>query len=223
MAINIADLADGYFTHEERLASFQTAQQVSKRRASNASSKAPKSIKWPHKFLAPEEVRRFFPLLIPFTNTEQLSKAGFFYCPSQANPDNVACFLCHKFIGDWEDGDDPLIEHLKLSPDCGWAINAAIEQWDEQSSQEHPLGAKMIESRKATFSNRWPHETRKGWKCKVKQVSLGFKFVHGVADFGLQMVDAGWVYTPTPNSDDMATCAYCSLALDGWENTDKPL
>jgi hypothetical protein len=37
------------------------------------------------------------------------------------------------------------------------------------------------------------------------------------------MVDAGWKYTPTPEYDDMATCTYCSLALDGWEPSDKPL
>lgn len=37
------------------------------------------------------------------------------------------------------------------------------------------------------------------------------------------MVDAGWKYTPVDGSDDMATCCYCSLALDGWEPVDKPL
>lgn len=37
------------------------------------------------------------------------------------------------------------------------------------------------------------------------------------------MVDAGWKYTPTIDSDDMATCTYCQLALDGWEPADKPM
>jgi len=37
------------------------------------------------------------------------------------------------------------------------------------------------------------------------------------------MVDAGWKYTPTPEYDDMAMCAYCALALDGWEPKDQPL
>jgi len=37
------------------------------------------------------------------------------------------------------------------------------------------------------------------------------------------MVDAGWKYTPATEYDDMATCTYCSLALDGWEPSDKPL
>ena len=57
----IIDFANQYFTYESRLASFQTAQQLPKRRASNASSKAPKSTKWPHKFLSPEEVCTVLP------------------------------------------------------------------------------------------------------------------------------------------------------------------
>lgn len=52
----VPEVADQYLTLESRVASFQTAQPLSKRRASNASSKAPKSLKWPHKFMSVEEV-----------------------------------------------------------------------------------------------------------------------------------------------------------------------
>ncbi len=37
------------------------------------------------------------------------------------------------------------------------------------------------------------------------------------------MVDAGWYYCPTAESDDFVTCAYCNLSLDGWEPKDNPL
>jgi hypothetical protein len=50
------EIAPEYNTYEGRLASFQTAQPLAKRRASTVSSKAPKAAKWPHKFLSPEEV-----------------------------------------------------------------------------------------------------------------------------------------------------------------------
>lgn len=48
---------------------------------------------------------------------------------------------------------------------------------------------------------------------------------HLQSDFAksIQLVEAGWKYTPTADSDDMATCTYCSLALDGWEPKDNPL
>ncbi|PBP16919.1 AT hook domain-containing protein [Diplocarpon rosae] len=183
----IRDVADQYFTLDARIASFQSAQ---KRRASREITKGGKPGKWPHKFLSGDE----------------LAKAGFFFYPQQANPDNAACFLCYTALDGWEEGDDPLSEHLKHSPDCGWAIVAAIEKQDGELSREYPSSSKMIEARKATFADKWPHEGKKGWKCKVKQ-----------------MVDAGWKYTPTPEYDDMATCTYCALALDGWENSDKPM
>jgi hypothetical protein len=84
--------------------------------------------------------------------------------------DNVTCFLCCKSILGWEEGDNPLVEHRNLSPDCGWAIVASIEARDEVLLNEYPLSAAMIEARKATFADRWPHDDKKGWKCKSKQV-----------------------------------------------------
>jgi len=165
-----AHLADQYFTYESRLESFHTAQQLSKRRASNASSKAAKSLKWPHKFLEPERVCEATVLCEPLLTSSQLAHAGFFYHPLQSNPDNVACFLCHRSLDGWEKGDDPLAEHLTHSPDCGWAICATIEAQDGQLSVEYPSSVRMIEARKATFGKNWPHEGKKGWKCKTKQV-----------------------------------------------------
>jgi hypothetical protein len=171
----ISDVADEFFTLESRIASFQTAQPISKRRASNASSKAPKSLKWPHKFLSAEEVRSLIFVCLRRSLTRvQLAKAGFFYYPTQGNPDNVACFLCHKALDGWEEDDDPLAEHLKHSSECGWAIVATIEKQDGDLSQEYPTSVRMIEARKATFSDKWPHETKKGWKCKTKQVYCAY-------------------------------------------------
>lgn len=59
---------------------------------------------------------------------------------------------------------------MKHSPDCGWAIVASIEKLDGVLSLEYPSSARMIEARKATFADKWPHEGKKGWKCKTKQV-----------------------------------------------------
>ncbi len=34
----------------------------------------------------------------------------------------------------------------------------------------------MVEARKATFGGKWPYESKKGFKCKTKQVStLAFR------------------------------------------------
>uniref|UniRef100_A0A8H7TTE4 BIR-domain-containing protein n=1 Tax=Bionectria ochroleuca TaxID=29856 RepID=A0A8H7TTE4_BIOOC len=176
---------DQYLTFDGRLASFQKT----KKRGSTAGGRGAKAQNWPHKTISPES----------------LARAGFFFLPFSDNPDNVVCFLCEKSMDGWEEGDDPLREHLKHSPGCGWAIVAAIEAEMEGYWREDPNHPDMAMARKATFAGRWPHENKRGWKCKTKQ-----------------LVESGWKYTPTPDSDDMTTCTYCQLAMDGWEADDKP-
>ncbi|KAK1978548.1 hypothetical protein LZ30DRAFT_598952 [Colletotrichum cereale] len=179
-----------YFTYEGRLGSFHQVYPAPKRRQSGA-TKGGKNLTWPHmEYLIPEE----------------LAKAGFVWRPFPDNPDNVACFLCNKSLDGWEEGDRPLEEHLKHSPDCGWAIVAGIEANINDLATEDPASTRMIEARKATFDGRWPHEGKRGWKNKIKQLA-----------------EAGWKYTPSIEYNDMATCAYCELALDGWEQNDKPM
>jgi hypothetical protein len=69
-----------------------------------------------------------------------------------------------------------LDEHLKHSSKCGWAIAAAIEAEIGDYGKRDPSDPSMIEARKATFAGRWPHEGKKGWKCKTKQVRFSILF-----------------------------------------------
>ncbi|KYK59236.1 Inhibitor of Apoptosis domain containing protein [Drechmeria coniospora] len=184
MAPSNAD-AGKYFAHDARLASFQKSH---KKRGSTAGGRG-KALHWPHKQIAPES----------------LARAGFYFDPRPESTDHVVCFLCDKGLDGWESGDDPLLEHLNHVSHCGWAIVAAIEAEIGDHAEQDPNQPYMVEARKATFAGRWPHEGKKGWKCKTKQLA-----------------ESGWKYTPTAESDDMATCTYCQLALDGWEPSDKP-
>lgn len=177
------DDIDEYFIYENRLASFHGPQRVTKRRASTAAtSRAPKTLSWPHKSIKPADVRILHPLCLPFLTLKrvlsrvcflQMAKAGFFFQPLPSNPDNVVCFLCNKALDGWEEDDRPLEEHLKHSPECGWAITAAVDAELGDYAREDPRDALMSEARKATFAGRWPHESRKGWSCKTKQVRRG--------------------------------------------------
>ncbi|KAI1109556.1 hypothetical protein F5Y14DRAFT_23559 [Nemania sp. NC0429] len=183
------EMPEIYYTHEGRVASFQPTQQPA-RRGSTAKGKASKIPSWPHKQLDPDTFAR----------------AGLYFAPTPDFPDNTVCFLCHKNMGGWEEDDSPFVEHLRLSPHCGWAIVAGIETGLGDYALDDPTGTAMTNARKATFGDRWPHDGKRGWKCKTKQLA-----------------DAGWKYTPTTESDDMATCTYCQLALDGWEPKDNPM
>ncbi|WEW54898.1 hypothetical protein PRK78_000325 [Emydomyces testavorans] len=136
-----------------RLASFKVAHRpISKGRASGAKTKA---IIWPHVKPSPEE----------------LAQAGFYYEPTDISPDNTACFLCRYALDGWEEEDDPITEHLRHSSDCGWAITMDITRRSSNPAEiVDPTSAEIAEARRATFGTWWPHDGKRGWKCKTEKV-----------------------------------------------------
>ena len=115
--------------------------------------------------------------------------------------------MCDRSLDGWEDEDDPIQEHLKHSPSCAWAILMNITQdHHDITTMEDPTHTTIADARRTTFADNWPHESKRGWTCKVER-----------------MVEAGWYFEPTPESEDFVSCAYCKLSLDGWEPKDNPL
>ncbi len=167
-----------YATIESRLATFEPPSKRSK-------------LGWPHKTPSPEDVAR----------------AGFYYKPSKASNDNTICYLCERQLGGWEADDDPVEEHLKHSPQCGWAVlmNVAQDANQETADIEDPTGQLLSDARRATFAIGWPHESKRAWKCKTEK-----------------MVEAGWYFAPVAEGEDYVSCSYCKLSLDGWEPKDDP-
>ncbi|QDS67909.1 hypothetical protein FKW77_008425 [Venturia effusa] len=178
-------------TLQGRLDSFSTEHHLSKRRASSVKKRTPQTVSWPHKSPRPAE----------------LARAGFFYKPTGDSDDNCMCFVCQRQLDGWEAGDDPVAEHLKHSPNCGWAIHASITETFKNGGKvtDDPMSEQFAQARLDTFGDLWPYEQKKGWKCKVAK-----------------MVAAGWCYDPSPEYNDGVTCSYCSLSLDGWEKNDDP-
>ena len=60
--------------------------------------------------------------LEPIISSEDLANAGFVYKGKEIDDseDNVQCVFCAGIIGSWESGDDPLLEHVKSFPNCGF-------------------------------------------------------------------------------------------------------
>ncbi|KAF7625304.1 putative chromosome segregation protein BIR1 [Aspergillus flavus] len=136
----------------------------------------------------------------------ELAHAGFYYNPYETNPDNTTCFLCHRALDGWEEEDNPITEHLKHANDCGWAVMMDIQQHSSNPAEiEDPTSDKIREARLATFGTSWPHDGKRGWVCQSEK-----------------MVDGGWYFCPTEESNDLASCVYCKLSLDGWEPKDDP-
>jgi hypothetical protein len=72
--------------------------------------------------------------------------------------------------------DNPATEHLKHSQRCGWAINVCIEQRSEEQDrdEEYPLSEGLMDARRSTFADRWPHESKRGWTCKTEKASSSY-------------------------------------------------
>lgn len=107
-----------------------------------------------------------------FSDSPQLARAGFFYQPTSSCPDNATCYLCRSSLDGWEEDDNPIEEHLKHAPTCGWAIAASIEQNIEDGGPilENPMSEDMQNARQMTFGTNWPHEGKRGWTCKTQKV-----------------------------------------------------
>lgn len=75
---------------------------------------------------------------------------------------------------------------MRLSPHCGWAIVTAIEAGLGDYGADDPTHPDMMEARKATFAGRWPHEGKRAWKCKTKQVRAAnpLLLLHMLLPFG---------------------------------------
>ncbi|KAF2773259.1 BIR-domain-containing protein [Teratosphaeria nubilosa] len=180
--------------YHARLQSFEQPHQLSKRRASSQSKgkKNAGPVEWPHDSPSPDS----------------LAHAGFFYRPAQDSLDNVQCFSCGVKLDGWEPEDDPLREHLNHMKWCAWAISQSVKRASGQEEESRdPMSDKMVKARRGTFDtgDGWPHESKRGWKCKTKQ-----------------MVEAGWTMDPSSDTEDGVTCMYCNLSLDGWEPKDEP-
>lgn len=71
----------------------------------------------------------------------ELARNGFFY---SGFADVVICFFCEITLGCWDECDDPLYEHAKNSPDCGYLKR------NEKSSE---MSTDIVENRSETSSD----------------------------------------------------------------------
>lgn len=81
-----------------------------------------------------------------WTNThvspEELSSAGFYYIGPK---DRVRCFMCDLELVDWQEGDKPLLAHLKWQPNCTFAkVSTITAKSDAATSTEEDLKVSTV-------------------------------------------------------------------------------
>lgn len=157
-------------TFAARLASFDSVVPAINSRTSTSRNIQPQ--RWVWESPSPEQVCWAEAPLQTIANKTQLAHAGFYFQPYDTNPDNTMCFLCGRALDGWEEGDDPVTEHLKHSPDCGWAIIMDIQSKTSNPAEiVDPTSSAIVEARRATFAIGWPHEGKRGWICQSEKVA----------------------------------------------------
>ncbi|CAH1239730.1 BIRC2 [Branchiostoma lanceolatum] len=65
--------------------------------------------------------------------SEALAAAGFFYT---GKGDNTQCCICGNVISHWKEGDDPVLKHFYLFPDCEFILGYGVGNVPVSSSLE---------------------------------------------------------------------------------------
>ncbi|KAL0575581.1 hypothetical protein V5O48_006397 [Marasmius crinis-equi] len=175
-----------------------------KSKKSKGSSKGTSGLKWPH----PSHFQ---------ATPETLAEAGFYFEPSPGDNDNVTCYMCNKQLSEWAEDDDPFEIHFeKCGKKCGWAsvvcgIKGEQDKDDKFTFKDKnrlPTSKAMEKARLQTFTweNLWPHDNIDNHGANSKK-----------------MARAGFIYIPSSQGDDTASCAYCGVLLSGWEEEDDPM
>lgn len=74
-----------------------------------------------------------------FANPRSLAEAGFYFKPSKTDTDNVACFMCKKELGGWDEDDNPFEVHVSKSPKCPWAVARCSLEFDVDSDGKYVI------------------------------------------------------------------------------------
>ncbi|KAG5670141.1 hypothetical protein PVAND_000423 [Polypedilum vanderplanki] len=131
---------------------------------------------------------------IGFIDKSDLANAGFYYLN---NSDQVRCVECGGVIGQWEQGDVPLLEHKKFFPNC-----PIVRQYDNEEIGIQPASLpkypeySTIESRIRSFSN---------WASAAQDSA--------------RLAQAGFYYL---GNCDEVRCFSCDGGLRNWLEQDDP-
>ncbi|MDD7805837.1 MAG: RING-HC finger protein [Endozoicomonas sp. (ex Botrylloides leachii)] len=94
---------------------------------------------------------------------EQIAKAGFFYLNES---DKTKCFYCNGGLQNWDDNDDPFIEHAKWFPRCAFIISTLGVTYVKGILDRHPnLNRPLIrnpvtlDNLTATINSKQPDNT----------------------------------------------------------------
>ena len=156
----------------------------------------------------------------PFLNAEELARLGFYF---YKKPDGVKCYFCYVKLGDFEEGDSALSEHLKWSPNCPLLKRRTTENLPIDSSLLNeilpPLNYDVCgftkRRRKSKIEERIKYPE---YKLLSKRLKTFETWPVGIKQKPQELAEAGFFYS---GHSDLTICFSCDLHLSKWEREDN--
>jgi len=160
---------------------------------------------------------------VSYIRPETLAAAGFYFT---GQGDTVKCFDCHTELCQWLKGDDPIMDHERLSPTCKYVndtrSNVSTQESDNQRHSmalpgldvcgihDDAFGVFMSQMEKAkhiyysSYANRLA--SFDSWDRRKRQTKE-------------QLAQAGFFYT---KNEDHTFCFYCGVDIYDWQPHEDP-
>lgn len=156
---------------------------------------------------------------VPFISKNTLAKIGFYFLQDE---DKVKCHFCKIIVKKWENGDNPIEEHLKWSPSC--------RLLRRRSTDNVPINADQLDEllppRSYDVCGHNP-EDNDNEQIKYPEYRYEINRVHSFKEWPQALTptkndfnDTGLFYT---GNGDKVICFSCGLGLKDWEAGDSPL
>jgi hypothetical protein len=159
---------------------------------------------------------------VAFIDPKKLALYGFSYIGPR---DVVRCNFCRVEIGEWNFGDNVLVEHLRWSPDCPLlkrqqTSNIPINKSDLESNLP-PVDCRINNNREFRL-NSYP-ESQSPNHPDYTLENTRLKSFYGWPKYMKQrpkkLAEAGFFYT---GKGDQVKCFSCGGGLKDWEDDDIP-
>lgn len=153
---------------------------------------------------------------------ENMAAAGFFF---QGPHDRVTCPFCKVFIDQWEDIDDPLLEHqLRCSTGCPFLQQRGLAA-AAHNSPTYPLAGQNTHMDAYIYENHASYQptdstdtTDSGMEDPTNRLATFGHWPKSNVKYPYELYPAGFYYT---GYGDRVCCFVCRGLVEGWNSIDN--
>ncbi|KAK3596602.1 hypothetical protein CHS0354_035879 [Potamilus streckersoni] len=159
-------------------------------------------------------------------STDVLARAGF-YCIGEGTI--VRCFFCGTELVNLSPNDDPLLEHIRKLPSCGYLrrnlgprriaeYQARIRNGHIDSPQTHEVPSRVTSRNPGPWSSS-DHIRSPQYQAYSVRLASFARWPSDIRQRPEQVADAGFYYT---GLQDVVRCFACDGGLKNWDPEDDP-